>query len=155
MTQPCSDHGQCVQDAVSKAEIICRDQNLSLTPLRQKVLKLLWEGGHSAVKAYDLLEKLQKEDPSAKPVTVYRALDFLLENHLIHKLESQNSFIGCNHPTRQHNCAFLICTECHEVEECCNNGKLMDAITSLIDPKTFHIERVTLEIHGTCQHCIH
>lgn len=154
MTHGCEHHKNCINDALSKAEMICRDQNVSLTPLRQKVLKLLWEEGHSAVKAYDLLEKLQKVDPGAKPVTIYRALDFLLENRLIHKLESQNSFIGCNHPTYQHNCAFLICNTCNEVTECCNNGKLLDAITANIDSKLFHIESVTLEIHGTCQKCI-
>ncbi|MDB2415052.1 transcriptional repressor [Rickettsiales bacterium] len=154
MTQACEHNNKCVDDALSKAELICRDQNLSFTPIRQKVLKLLWKNGHNAVKAYDLLEMLQKEDSSAKPVTIYRALDFLLENRLIHKLESQNSFIGCNHPTRQHNCAFLICDHCHEVEECCNNGKLIEAINSNIDSKTFHIENITLEIHGTCQNCI-
>lgn len=154
MGHSCENHKDCVKDALSKAEMICRDQNLSFTPIRQKILKLVWKHGHSAVKAYDLLEQLQKDDPSAKPVTIYRALDFLLENRLIHKLESQNSFIGCNHPTRQHNCAFLICNMCHEVTECCNNGELLETITANIDPKSFHVESITLEIHGTCQNCI-
>ncbi len=154
LVQGCEHHKDCIDDALSKAEMICHDQNLLLTPLRQKILKLVWEEGHSAVKAYDLLEKLQKSDPSAKPVTIYRTLDFLLENRLIHKLESQNSFIGCNHPTCKHKCAFLICNACHEVVECCDNGKLLDAITTNIDPKSFHIENVTLEIQGICKNCM-
>lgn len=149
----CQHHKDCVDDALSKAEIICQDHNLSFTPIRKKILQLMWKNGHKAVKAYDLLETLQKEDSSAKPATVYRALDFLIENKLIHKIESQNSFIGCNHPTRQHNCAFLICNICQEVTECCNNDAIIDDISSNINSNSFHIENIMLEIHGTCQNC--
>jgi Fur family zinc uptake transcriptional regulator len=154
LTQSCEHHKGCIEDAMLKAEILCREQNVLLTPLRQRVLKLVWEGGHSAVKAYDLLEQLQKIEPSAKPITVYRSLDFLLENRLIHKLESQNSFIGCSHPAQQHHCTFLICKLCHEVKECCNNGKLLEAITANIDSELFLVERVTLEIQGLCKGCM-
>lgn len=153
MAQNCHQHNSCVEDALAKAKMICHDQNLSLTPIRQKVLKLVWEGGHGAVKAYDLLEKLQQDDASAKPVTVYRALDFLMEHRLIHKIESLNSFVGCNHPTRQHNCAFLICSSCHQVEECCTNEAVLDTVTSSIEAKQFQVDSITLEIHGTCQSC--
>jgi Fur family zinc uptake transcriptional regulator len=149
----CHNHNNCVDDAIKKAEMICKDRNLSLTPLRHKVLELLWEDGHTAIKAYDLLDKLQKKEASAKPVTVYRALDFLLENHLIHKLESLNSFIGCNHPTLQHDCAFLICKECNEVTECCDNSQLMGGIKAAINPKDFCIKSITLELSGVCKEC--
>lgn len=154
MKYSCKAHEMCITDAIAKAEIICRDHNVLLTPLRLKILKLVWQNGHNVIKAYDLLEKLQKEDASAKPITIYRALDFLMANGLIHKLESQNGFIGCNHPTRQHNCAFLICNQCNEVAECCNNEKLIGAINAHIDPKIFHIKSVTLEIQGICANCI-
>jgi len=150
----CEGHNHCVDDALSKAEMICSDQNVALTPLRQKVLKLVWEEGHSSVKAYDLLEKLKKQEPSAKPTTVYRALDFLMENNLIHKLESENSYVGCNHPTRQHNCAFLICNICGDVNEFCDNSKLMDVISTSINSKSFKPQNITLEVHGTCSNCL-
>lgn len=153
MKANCQDHKTCIDEALAKAEIICRDKNLLLTNLRQKILRLVWQEGHTAVKAYDLLKTLQEEMPSAKPITIYRALDFLVENHIIHKLASKNSFIGCDHPEFLHNCAFLICKECNEVKEFCNKVTLIDSLTSIIDPKLFHIETVTLEVHGICHKC--
>jgi Fur family zinc uptake transcriptional regulator len=154
LSHSCNHHQQCTEEALMKAEMICRDHNLSLTPLRRKILRLIWEQGHCAIKAYDLLEKLKQDEPSAKPVTVYRTLDFLIENRLIHKIKTENSFIGCAHPTRQHQCAFLICDQCDLVEECCDNGKLLENISAHINAKTFQIQSITLEIHGLCERCI-
>tara|TARA_B100001564_G_C20550942_1_gene629028 strand:+ start:91 stop:558 length:468 start_codon:yes stop_codon:yes gene_type:complete len=153
LSQFCHQHQQCVDDALAKAQMICDDQKVSLTPLRKKVLKLIWEAGHSATKAYDLLESLKSDDPSAKPVTIYRALDFLLSNGLVHKIESHNSFIGCSHPTRQHNCAFLICNQCGSIQECCDDGAMMDTIKTNIDSTSFQIHNITLEIQGICLEC--
>ena len=82
MEHSCEDHKSCVSDALSKAEMVCSDQNVSLTPMRKRVLELVWAEEHNEIKAYDLLEKLKKQEPSAKPTTVYRALDFLMENNL-------------------------------------------------------------------------
>lgn len=153
MSHSCENHKNCVNDALSKAQMICDDHNISLTPLRKKVLKLVWQQGHTSVKAYDLLENLKKEEPSAKPVTIYRALDFLIENHIIHKIESQNSYIGCNHPTRQHNCAFLICNKCREITECCESDKLMSSIKENLPLSSFTPQNITLEVHGICKNC--
>lgn len=148
----CHNHQSCINNAISKAEMICSDHNAQLTPLRKKVFELVWQNGHNAVKAYDLLDKLKDKEPSAKPNTIYRALDFLMENKLIHKIESQNSFIGCNHPSRQHKCAFLICEKCMKVEECCGDD-IIQSIASSIDSKGFTINNITLEISGFCDDC--
>ena len=81
------------EEALKKAEDLCEVNGLKLTKLRKQVLKLIWKKP-GYVKAYDLLDELQKIDPSAKPPTIYRTLDILMENGLIQKLQRLNAFIG-------------------------------------------------------------
>ena len=104
----CTDPHHHVDDApgfVAAVERACRERGLRLTPIRAKVLGLIAAQG-KPIKAYDLLDriradKLDDEDSagSAAPPTVYRALDFLLANGFIHKLESVNAFVACHHPS--------------------------------------------------------
>ncbi|WP_241630666.1 transcriptional repressor, partial [Rosenbergiella nectarea] len=66
----------------------------------------------------DLLDKLRISEPQAKPPTVYRALDFLLEQAFIHRVESNNSYVVCphfDHPS--HSSMLLICDQCASVTE--------------------------------------
>lgn len=147
----CQSHDHCISEAVEKAEIICGDNELRFTPLRKRVLKLVWES-HRPAKAYDILDKLKTEDPAAKPSTVYRTLDFLLENGLIHKLNSLNAFVGCSHPIKRHECYFLICSRCGEAKECCDPD-LAKATLQTAAKNEFQTRRITLEIEGICRQC--
>ena len=79
-------HKQCIKDALTRAEQTCRTKGVRLTPIRKKVLELVWQS-HKPIKAYDLLGLLSSSNHIEKPPTVYRALEFLLDNHLIHKIE--------------------------------------------------------------------
>jgi Fur family zinc uptake transcriptional regulator len=89
---------------------------------------------------------------SAKPATVYRALDFLLEQGLIHRVESLNAFIGCSCSERQHEQLLLICVQCHEVEE--RPGFLvMEALSNEITEAGFTVHSKAIEIQGLCKHC--
>jgi len=120
--------------------------------LRQTVLRMIW-ANHGPAKAYDILDKLKEEDASAKPPTVYRSLDFLIENGLIHKLNSLNAYVGCSHPLKHRECYFLICRTCKEVKECCNSA--LDEIISVTANKNkFQPKHITLEIEGECQECM-
>jgi len=144
-------HARCIRSAVDAADTLCATRGLRFTPLRRRVLELIWQG-HRPVGAYDLLDQLKSERDGAAPPTVYRALDFLLENGLIHRIESLNAFVGCTHPDAPHQSQFLICTSCHRVAE------LSDpAIERRIDTKAsgagFQPERQTLEVTGTCDAC--
>ena len=95
----------------------CETRGLRLTPLRERVLELIARE-QKPIKAYDLLDRLRGERDGAAPPTVYRALDFLLANGFIHKLESVNAFVACHHPsTAQHSVPFLICDRCHSAVE--------------------------------------
>ena len=98
------------------AEKLCAAKGLRFTPLRRRVLELVWSG-HKPVGAYALLDQLRDEDLGSAPPTVYRALDFLIEHGLIHRIERMNAFIGCSHPGEAHRGFFLICGECGNAEE--------------------------------------
>ena len=92
-TEP-HDHDACVDDAMARAEAICGAQGARLTPMRRRVLELVWNG-HRPRGAYDILEDLASDGKKPAPLTVYRALDFLVEQGLVHRLESLNAFVGC------------------------------------------------------------
>src|SRR5262245_4876474 len=105
------DHDRCVTDALSAAEAVCARAGDRLTPLRRRVLELVW-ASHRPAGAYALLDRLREDGRGAAPPTVYRALDFLLERGLIHRIESLNAFVGCAHPGENHLVQFLICRSC-------------------------------------------
>jgi Fur family zinc uptake transcriptional regulator len=145
-------HSECLNDAVQEAQRLCDDVGVRLTPIRKRVLELVW-GNHKAIKAYDILEKLDTKDGSLTPPTVYRALEFLLAQGLVHKIESLNGFIGCTHPLNKHGCQFLICNSCGYVKEFCD-----DEVTKLIRKNTnlagFSFTRHLLEVYGKCAYCL-
>ncbi|EIC30210.1 MULTISPECIES: transcriptional repressor [Methylomicrobium] len=145
------DHTQCVSAALDTAEQLCVVRGVQLTPIRLQVLKLIWES-HQAVKAYELLDRLKPLKQEAKPATIYRALDFLIEQGLIHRIESLNAFIGCHYSGQQHEQLLLICKECHEVEER-SAPAVMDALSSEIDQAGFIAHSKAIEIHGICAKC--
>ena len=124
-----------------------RQKNLSVSAVALKKAEELCE--INGLK----LTKLRKIDPSAKPPTIYRTLDFLIENGLIHKLQSLNAFIGCHHPHEHNECYFLICDSCQKIEECCSK-KINNVVTSTSKNNNFIPNKVTFEIAGTCQNCL-
>lgn len=101
-------HENCINSALKAAEEICRTKGERFTPLRQYIFSQLWQT-HKAKKAYDILEELKDTEYSAKPPTVYRALDFLVKHNLAHKISTINAYIGCYHPRENHICQLLIC----------------------------------------------
>src|SRR5512146_813437 len=108
----------------------CTSRSLRLTPLRREVLELVAKA-RKPVKAYDLLESLRDSHPGAAPPTVYRALDLLLEHGFIHKLESINAYVFCQHPGEAHQVPFLICDVCEGATELCDDG----AVAGLIEKR--------------------
>ena len=125
----CTDPEHHVDDAaafVAAVERACRERSLRLTPIRAHVLQLIADAGQP-IKAYDLLDRVRSGDGpgAAAPPTVYRALDFLMANGFVHKLESVNAFVACHHPNAaQHSVPFLICDECESATEVCDDGAI-------------------------------
>lgn len=144
-------HNQCIKNALEKAERICRERSLRLTPIRRKVLELIWQS-HKPIKAYDLLAQLSSDNHIEKPPTVYRALEFLLENHLIHKIESSNAYIGCEFDHDKTDSKFFICDRCDEVKEV-HEPKLDKSLLEASKRQGFTPNQTTIEIHGTCARC--
>ena len=145
------DHDDCVANAMATAEKLCRDRGLRFTALRQRVLTLVWDS-HKPVGAYDILERLSAEGRRAAPPTVYRALDFLIEAGLVHRLDSLNAFIGCPDPARSHSGQFLICRRCRTVAEL-DDPEIDELVGAKAATFGFSAVHQMLEIQGVCRNC--
>jgi Fur family zinc uptake transcriptional regulator len=136
---------------LAQAKSLCDDRGARFTQTRQKVLELmLLHGG--AVSAYDLLDSLKETDGGAKPPTVYRALDFLLEQHFIHRVESQNAFIACNQFSDDHQLQLFICERCKEVQEV-HSPQIQQSLNEQARLNDFQIHSQTVEARGLCHNC--
>lgn len=135
---------------VRRAEAECARQGLRLTPLRRRVLELLLaEAGPS--KAYDLLSKIGDDAP-AKPPTVYRALDFLIETGLAHRIESLNAYVACSHHDHGGGSVFLLCRNCGRTEEQ-HAGALEAVLNETAESRRFTVEHAVIEVRGLCPDC--
>jgi Fur family zinc uptake transcriptional regulator len=145
------DHAACIQTALATAEEACRAQGLRLTPIRRRVLELVWQN-HQPVGAYDLLEQLSRDGRRAMPPTVYRALDFLVEAGLVHRLATLNAFVGCSDPDHAHQGQFLICSDCHTVLEL-KSDTIGRSLTRAAAAKGFKVREQNVELAGLCPEC--
>ena len=144
-------HSECLKSAISKAEDSCASTGVRLTPLRRRVLELVWKS-HEPVKAYDVLETLQSEKKGAAPPTVYRALEFLQQQGFVHKLESLNAYLGCGAPGHNNTSQFLICHKCGVVAELDDN-EIGEVIRGKTEKLGFTPKQLTIEINGLCNQC--
>jgi Fur family transcriptional regulator, zinc uptake regulator len=136
---------------LADAERICAGAGESLTPLRRRVLELLLARSGPA-KAYDLLPLLDTEQVSAKPPTIYRALDFLVRMGLAHRIESLNAFVACEIGACARSTIFLICEKCGAAEEFDAGHALVD-LTEAAKRDGFAIRRTMIEASGLCSAC--
>ncbi|MEL6257742.1 MAG: Fur family transcriptional regulator [Pseudomonadota bacterium] len=133
-----------------EAEAIAARKGYKLTPVRKRVLELLWKA-QSPAKAYDLLDQLDGVG-AAKPPTVYRALEFLQAIGLAHKIESLNAYVACGHTGHAHSAVFVICTECGCAEELHSNATLA-AMHADCDAVGFDLRDTVVEARGVCRKC--
>ena len=145
--------------SLERAEALCQMRGVQLTPLRRDVLRLVLEA-EAPIGAYALLDQLKASRAKAAPPTVYRALDFLLEQGLIHRLERLNAFMGCvealeghdHDHAHDHPHQFLICRGCGATREISDHGGA-NAITAAAAKAGFSAARATVEIEGLCGKC--
>jgi Fur family zinc uptake transcriptional regulator len=135
---------------------ICDVKGARLTDLRRQVLGLILES-EAPTGAYDLLDRLRATRHGAAPPTVYRALEFLLEHGLIHKLESRSAFVGCVSHTgtwgdTDHAAQFLICRTCGQVTEL-DDHELAHALNDAARRLGFTVGKATIEAEGRCAAC--
>src|SRR6476619_756012 len=149
---PGHDHDRCTADAIDHAERVCRQRSQKFSPIRRQVLQALLSS-HRAPGAYEVIDELAKSMPRPGPITVYRALDFLMQNGLVHRIESRNAYLACAH---DHDAAamvaFLICDDCGSVGEI-PAAPVAQSLNAAARATGFAPRLSVVEITGTCMHC--
>ncbi len=145
------DHAHCTGDVLARAEALSAARGVRLTPVRRRVLELLLEQ-HRALGAYDVLERLSAEGFGKQPPVAYRALDFLVEQGLAHRINRLNAFTACMHPGEDHAAAFLICRACNAVAEA-PALRVRAALDAAAGAMGFRVERANVEALGLCPAC--
>ena len=136
---------------LDRADSICVGRGARLTELRRQVLGLILDA-EAPTGAYDLLDRLRTTRHGAAPPTVYRALDFLLEHGLVHRVERLSAFIGCVAHEEAHAAQFLICRSCGKVMEIDDHG-LAHALEHAARRLGFSVGKATIEAEGLCAAC--
>ncbi|WP_028536459.1 Fur family transcriptional regulator [Paludibacterium yongneupense] len=137
---------------LSQAERHCAQRGCRLTELRRRVLELVLRHD-GVVKAYQVLADLQRERGPAAPPTVYRALDFLVEQGLLHRVEALNGFIVCEHFECHHDGLFLVCQDCGRVLEL-DAAQGLSSLCAATAQLGFTIAPQNLVLTGTCKACL-
>src|SRR3954471_14812746 len=149
---PGHDHERCAAEAIAHAEQVCHDRARKLTPVRRQVWRALLSS-HRPLGAYEVIDELSKSMARPAPITVYRALDFLMENGLVHRIESRNAYLACAH---DHDAAamvaFLICEGCGSVGEI-PAAPVAQGLNAAARASGFAPKLSVVEITGTCAHC--
>src|SRR5690606_20887685 len=146
------DHSRCVDNALADADALCAKQGVRLTALRRRVLELVWQS-HRPLGAYDILGTLSEEDGRrAAPPTVYRALDFLLENGLFLRIASLNAFIGCIRPEPHRPGQFSMCRPCRTAIEL-SPPSISPATVAGAGQAGSHVEQQTVDVVALSSNC--
>ncbi len=141
---PRSDHG----DEIYR---YCQARHIKLTPLRERILRII-AATEQPLTAYAILEILQRQKPKSQVMSVYRVLEFLLANGLIHRIESLNAVMPCNHLFEKHLSQWLICRQCGHTEEYAQPA-LQPGIAAIERDTGFAVTMPTIELFGICARC--
>lgn len=147
------DHGPCLATTMARAEAAFDTLGLRLTPLRRRVLEEI-AGSHTAIGAYDILDRLSRQGSRRlAPISVYRALDSLVEAGMVHRLESRNAFFACHaaHAGNRRQ-VVLACETCGAVAEI-DMGLAFGEIGGAAQASGFEPTRILIEVIGTCAAC--
>ncbi|MDR1969317.1 MAG: transcriptional repressor [Burkholderiaceae bacterium] len=136
---------------LKRANAACAARGLAFTPIRQRVLQLLLEH-EKGLKAYNLLALIKAEQPGATPPTVYRALDFLTEHHLAHKIERNATFVACTQAGHAAPSLFLVCPQCGAVTEL-QDKSVMQALCRSLAAAGHRLDDPEVEIAAICPDC--
>ncbi len=147
---------QAQKQLVKTARRACKARGISATSKRTNVLAVLLDQ-NKAVSAYELADCYEQTFNQPIPViTVYRVLDFFQSEHLVHKLETANKFIACNHANREHDHSpsqFLICNGCQKVEELSMSEAKFNELKQTIEQAGYYLTNTQLEMKCICQVC--
>ena len=146
------DHRRCLALLMARAEQQCARRNARLTARRRSVLEIV-AGGHAAIGAYEIINRLSNaQGHAAAPISVYRALEFLLQHGLVHRVESLNAYFACPSAGGLHAAQFLICRRCRTVAEI-KSPEIEEAIAAGAQSVGFAVASPVVEIGGLCLNC--
>jgi len=145
------DHDHCAADGLARADALLAQRGLRLTPVRRRALEILLES-HRALGAYDLLARLAEGGFGNQPPVAYRALDFLEEQGLAHRIRRLDAFVACTHMGEAHAAAFLICSACHAIAEA-PSAPVLTALHAAASASGFAISTTMIEALGLCPAC--
>ncbi|HXF90018.1 MAG TPA: Fur family transcriptional regulator [Xanthobacteraceae bacterium] len=149
---PDHDHDRCAAEALAHAEALCAQRAQRLTPMRRQVLEALL-ASHKPLGAYEIIERTGQKSARPAPITVYRALNFLREQGLVHRIESRNAFVACvNNHASGDMVVFLICERCGDVGEA-SGAAIAENVKAAARAAGFSPKTPVIEISGTCAHC--
>ena len=149
---PDHDHERCTADALKHAEALCAERSQRLTPIRRQVLEVLLES-HNPLGAYEIMDRAAAAGTRPAPITIYRALDFLRDNGLVHRIESRNAFVACvNNHASGDLVVFLLCERCGAVGEA-PSAAVADQLKAAARAAGFTPKTPVIEITGVCAHC--
>jgi Fur family zinc uptake transcriptional regulator len=151
LNQATDGNPDAMTQSLARAEALCTDRGVRLTDQRRQVLEIVCRA-ERPIGAYEILDAMRVDVRKAAPTMVYRALDFLLEQGLIHRLETLHAFIGCTHPERPHASQFLICTDCGGVREL-DDDSIQCSLHEAAAQSGFAPRRRVVEVIGTCAGC--
>jgi Fur family transcriptional regulator, zinc uptake regulator len=141
-----------VLDALEAAAVLCRSRGLQFTELRQRLLATL-VSTQQPMGAYELLHHLEQSwGKPLVPMTVYRALEFLLDLGLIARIESRNAYVPRKRRDHPHASVFFVCSECLTSIEVQNTAIEHSLTQSAVD-LGFEIQHTALELQGLCARC--
>lgn len=148
--------GACAECATERAERLCRDRGLQFTPLRRDVLGVVAAEGRP-LGAYDIAERMSgqgsRQGRRVAAVSVYRALDFLTEQGLVHRISSRNAFVSCGHDHGEGaGLVFLICRTCGGIDEM-TAPAVESALDRMLAGAGFTPTGRILEVEGECRAC--
>lgn len=148
---PKHDHHRCTANIVAHAEQVCARTGARLTGQRRDVLVCVAES-HQAVGAYEIIERMAAHGPRPAPITVYRALEFLQAQNLVHKIESRNAYVACAEQHEDAPAALLICETCGNVSEVLDR-KAGEGLADAARAQGFTVKHAVVELSGHCAHC--
>lgn len=143
-----------VKTSLDKATQIFAEKNLRFTDLRRKVFEEI-ASTQASVGAYEVLDRLAKKGTRLAPISVYRALDALIEAGVVHRLESKNAYFACrrmHNPRTGRRPMFFSCEKCGHVFET-DGEEIFSAIDEAARDAKFEPRVKFVEVSGTCQDC--
>lgn len=145
------DHTSCIAAILSAAAELCALRRVRLTEQRRRVLEIIAHS-HAAIGAYEILERMTSGGKRPAPITVYRALEFLIQQGLVHRLATLNAYVACANAIADHGTQFLICKRCGMIGEV--SSQAVDrAIFGAASDVGFVVSSPVIEVAGLCSDC--